>query len=95
MYVICALIVTCVGIIDLKSRWGRGSGLYVADIDVCQAGLHNCFGNSTCTYKGTYTYSKGKGRRQLLKNRHRVKYARTCIIYLYFTCICVYNVLYM
>lgn len=26
--------------------------LYVADIDVCEAGLTTCYGNCTCTYKG-------------------------------------------
>lgn len=28
------------------------AGLYVADIDVCAAGLHNCYGNATCKYLG-------------------------------------------
>ena len=36
-----------------ESEWKSSSStLYVADMDVCKAGIHNCFGNSTCTSKG-------------------------------------------
>ncbi len=36
-----------------ESEWQKSSStLYVADIDVCKAGFHNCFGSSTCTSEG-------------------------------------------
>ena len=41
--------------LDKESKWVKSSStLYVADIDVCQAGLHNCFGNSTCKSLGKW-----------------------------------------
>ena len=43
-------------IIQPNSQWRKtntsNTGLYVADIDVCAAGLHNCYGNATCQYLG-------------------------------------------
>jgi hypothetical protein len=41
-------------IIERKEKWKMvaSGGLYIADIDVCQNGLHNCYGNSTCHYRG-------------------------------------------
>ena len=58
----CRIIDECVGFNskgDLKvflspeARWSKSStNLYVADINVCEAGIHNCFGNSTCTSIG-------------------------------------------
>ena len=41
------------GIVQPQSTWRRTSGsVFVADVDVCKAGVHNCFGNSTCKYAG-------------------------------------------
>lgn len=41
------------GIVQPQSTWRRTSGsVFVADVDVCKAGVHNCFGNSTCKYTG-------------------------------------------
>ena len=48
-----------------ESHWTRSSStLYVADIDVCKAGIHNCFGNSTCTSIGKEEGWEGEGERQ-------------------------------
>ena len=37
-----------------EKEWKTSSGttLYVADMDVCQAGFTTCFGNCTCTSVG-------------------------------------------
>lgn len=62
----CSLIDECVAFtsegglksrIEPKAKWKKvpTGGLYVADIDVCQAGLHNCQGNYTCTHLGINT----------------------------------------
>ena len=58
----CRIIDECVAFTtkgDLKvflsseSKWSSSShDLYIADIDVCKAGIHNCFGNSTCISLG-------------------------------------------
>ncbi|XP_019855579.1 PREDICTED: UDP-glucuronate 4-epimerase 4-like isoform X2 [Amphimedon queenslandica] len=57
----CGRIDECIGFtpegslrvaIGLQKDWTNGSGLYVADIDICQAGHHNCRGNYTCKYEG-------------------------------------------
>ena len=63
---ICRTIYECVAfttgghfksIIKPQDQWravtSDKDGLYVADINVCQAGQHNCYGNSTCKYIGT------------------------------------------
>lgn len=66
---ICGIIDECVAFntkgdlkvfIDKESKWVKSSStLYVADIDVCQAGLHNCFGNSTCKSLGPGQFECG------------------------------------
>ena len=65
----CRLIDECVAFtsegglksrIEPKARWKKvpSGGMYVADIDVCQAGLHNCQGNFTCTHLGINTHGQ-------------------------------------
>ena len=50
--------------IDPEPKWKHtnSGGLYVAEIDICQAGLHNCYGSSTC---------KSLGRRERERERER------------------------
>lgn len=38
-----------------ESQWSSKSDYrsYIADMDVCKAGIHECFGNSTCVTLGT------------------------------------------
>ena len=59
----CRLIDECVAFdsrgamyshIPKKKEWVSSSGidLYVADIDVCKAGLTTCYGNCTCSSAG-------------------------------------------
>ena len=40
--------------INPESKWTDkpGQRAYIADIDVCKAGIHECFGNSTCESLG-------------------------------------------
>lgn len=60
---ICRVVDECVGFtsdghlkqyIGPESQWSSRSGtsLYLADINVCEAGVHNCYGNYTCTHLG-------------------------------------------
>lgn len=39
-------------VLQTSKPWTKGEGLYIADIDMCKAGLHNCFNPKTCIYKG-------------------------------------------
>lgn len=44
------------GVLDPESSWSRTHGdVYIADVDVCQAGVHKCYGNASCISTGKHT----------------------------------------
>ncbi|XP_019848846.1 PREDICTED: uncharacterized protein LOC100639897 isoform X1 [Amphimedon queenslandica] len=63
---VCDYMDDCVGfntkgeiktILQTSKPWAKGSGLHIANIDVCKAGLHNCFAPRKCVYKGPAVFS--------------------------------------
>ena len=66
----CRFVDECVGFtsdgklkqyIAPESHWSSRGGvsLYLADINVCEAGIHNCYGNYTCTHLGEWAWHMG------------------------------------